>query len=128
MLKRFRNKNSGNHSIALGSNHRVTLNSSGLVPVIIQDAHSREVLRLGYMDFLALQLSQKNGIVFLYRRSKSNLEKMGEKEEVEYRIQSMAMDRAKRALLIEVIPSDGEKAKSNFIYKIIKKTHAAKND
>jgi len=128
MLKRFRNKDSGNHSIALGSNHRVTLNSSGLVPVIIQDAHSREVLRLGYMDFLALQLSQKNGIVFLYRRSKSNLEKMGEKEEVEYRIQSMAMDRAKRALLIEVIPSDGEKAKSNFIYKIIKKTHAVKND
>ena len=50
----------------------------GLVPVIIQDATTLQVLMLGYMDRPALEATVKSGLVTFYSRSKQRLWQKGE--------------------------------------------------
>ncbi|NGM90435.1 bifunctional phosphoribosyl-AMP cyclohydrolase/phosphoribosyl-ATP diphosphatase, partial [Parapusillimonas sp. SGNA-6] len=50
----------------------------GLVPVIIQDAQTLEVLMLGYMNEAAWQKTQSEGKVTFYSRSKNRLWTKGE--------------------------------------------------
>ena len=45
----------------------------GLIPAIVQDADTHQVLMLAYMDREALQLSQEKGEVWLWSRSRSSL-------------------------------------------------------
>lgn len=51
---------------------------NGLVPVIIQDARSLQVLMLGYMNEEALLKTQEEGKVTFYSRSKQHLWTKGE--------------------------------------------------
>ncbi len=51
---------------------------NGLVPAIIQDASTKKVLMLGYMDDAALTKTQKTGKVTFYSRSKKRLWTKGE--------------------------------------------------
>lgn len=53
-------------------------NPDGLVPAIIQDARTKNVLMLGYMDEEALQKTQETGKVTFYSRTKSRLWTKGE--------------------------------------------------
>ena len=46
---------------------------NGLIPVIIQDYLSLQVLMLGYMNEKALEISQSSGNVTFYSRSKKRL-------------------------------------------------------
>jgi phosphoribosyl-ATP pyrophosphohydrolase/phosphoribosyl-AMP cyclohydrolase len=50
----------------------------GLVPAIIQDADTKEVLMLGYMDEDAVKQTRKTGLVTFYSRSKQRLWTKGE--------------------------------------------------
>lgn len=50
----------------------------GLLPVIVQDADTRQVLMLGYMDRAALAETLKSGFVTFYSRSKQRLWQKGE--------------------------------------------------
>ena len=52
--------------------------SDGLVPAIIQDAASRQVLMLGYMNEPAYKQTKKSGKVTFYSRSKKRLWVKGE--------------------------------------------------
>jgi phosphoribosyl-AMP cyclohydrolase / phosphoribosyl-ATP pyrophosphohydrolase len=52
--------------------------TQGLVPAIIQDATTRQVLMLGYMNEEALQKTQAEKIVTFYSRSKQRLWTKGE--------------------------------------------------
>jgi phosphoribosyl-AMP cyclohydrolase / phosphoribosyl-ATP pyrophosphohydrolase len=52
--------------------------TQGLVPAIIQDANTRQVLMLGYMNEEALQKTQAEKIVTFYSRSKQRLWTKGE--------------------------------------------------
>ena len=49
-----------------------------LIPTIIQDAQTREVLMLGYMNDDALAQTRKTGLVTFYSRSKKRLWQKGE--------------------------------------------------
>ena len=51
---------------------------NGLVPAIIQDAFTKQVLMLGFMDREALEKTQKEGRVTFYSRSKERLWTKGE--------------------------------------------------
>ena len=51
---------------------------NGLVPVVIQDATTLQVLMLGYMDRPALEATAKSGLVTFYSRSKQRLWQKGE--------------------------------------------------
>ena len=53
-------------------------NSDGLVPAIIQDAKTKNILMLGYMNEEALQKTQETKQVTFYSRSKQRLWTKGE--------------------------------------------------
>ncbi len=52
--------------------------NQGLIPVIVQDARSRKVLMLGYMNREALEQTLKEKVVTFYSRSKGRLWTKGE--------------------------------------------------
>lgn len=50
----------------------------GLIPAVVQDANSGQVLMLGYMDEAALAHTKGTGFVTFYSRSKQRLWTKGE--------------------------------------------------
>jgi phosphoribosyl-AMP cyclohydrolase len=54
------------------------LDTNGLVPAIIQDAETREVLMLGYMNKESLRLTVESGHVWFFSRSRQKLWHKGE--------------------------------------------------
>ncbi len=52
--------------------------TNGLVPVIVQDCRTREVLMLAYANGEALELTRKTGYAHYYSRSRDRLWKKGE--------------------------------------------------
>ena len=48
-------------------------NEKGLIPAIVQDADSGDVLMLGYMNKESLELTLSNGEVWFYSRSRQEL-------------------------------------------------------
>ena len=51
---------------------------NGLMPVVVQDAQSREVLMLAYANPEALALTQETGLAHYYSRSRDQLWQKGE--------------------------------------------------
>ena len=56
----------------------LTFNEQGLIPAVIQDAGTRQVLTLCYLNRAALRKSLETGTVYLYRRSQGRLMQKGE--------------------------------------------------
>jgi len=50
----------------------------GLIPVIVQDAMTREVLMMAYASDEAIRLTQETGLAHYYSRSRKKLWKKGE--------------------------------------------------
>src|SRR3989338_2727419 len=59
-------------------NRILIFNEQGLIPTVIQDAKSRQVLTLCYLNREALKKSLGTGEVYLFRRSQNRLMKKGE--------------------------------------------------
>ena len=53
-------------------------NDQGLIPAIIQDAATKQVLTLCYMNDIALKATLETGFVHVFRRSQNKLMKKGE--------------------------------------------------
>ena len=51
---------------------------NGLVPAIVQDASTEQVLMLGYMNAESLKKTQETGLVTFYSRSRKTLWTKGE--------------------------------------------------
>ena len=102
-------KQSGDHSdreeFLIDNQHKIVFNSSGLIPVIIQDDKTSEVLRLGYLNKWALEMSLDDKKVYLFRRSLQRLEVFGEKQGIEYEITTIKLGRNRRSMLFKVIPN-----------------------
>lgn len=103
-----RKKDDSYHSTETGNvfkfddGQKVVLNSRGLIPVVLQDAESRAVLHLGYMDRRALYASMETRIVHIFRRSARQIERYGENAGLECRIESVHLHQSRRALLLTV--------------------------
>lgn len=80
-------------------------NGDGLLPVIIQDDRTLQVLMLGYMNREAYEKSAAEGLVTFYSRTKRRLWTKGETSGNTLTIVSMAMDCDADTLLIRVIPA-----------------------
>jgi phosphoribosyl-AMP cyclohydrolase / phosphoribosyl-ATP pyrophosphohydrolase len=76
----------------------------GLVPAIVQHAHTREVLMLGYMNAAALATTQESGHVTFFSRSKNRLWTKGESSGHFLAFVSVAVDCDEDTLLIQAIP------------------------
>ena len=79
-------------------------NPDGLVPAIIQDAQTKNVLMLGYMNEEALEKTKKTGKVTFFSRSKQRLWTKGEESGNFLNLVDLKIDCDKDTLLISVNP------------------------
>ena len=78
--------------------------SGGLVPAIIQDERSGEVLMLGFMNAQALAETQRTGEVVFFSRSRNKLWKKGESSGHVLRVRELRIDCDADCLLVRVEP------------------------
>jgi len=76
----------------------------GLVPAIVQDTFSKEVLMLGYMNKEALQTTLETGKVTFFSRTKQRLWTKGEFSGNFLLLKSMELDCDQDTLLVRVEP------------------------
>ena len=76
----------------------------GLLPAIIQDATTKTVLMLGYMNEAALANTQESGKATFYSRSKNRLWTKGEESGNFLHLVSLKADCDQDTLLITVRP------------------------
>ncbi|WP_445453299.1 bifunctional phosphoribosyl-AMP cyclohydrolase/phosphoribosyl-ATP diphosphatase HisIE [Flavobacterium sp. 25HG05S-40] len=79
--------------------------NNGLIPVIIQNNETQQVLMLGYMNEEALQKTQEEKVVTFFSRSKNSLWTKGETSGNFLKVISIQEDCDQDALLIQVIPN-----------------------
>lgn len=77
----------------------------GLVPAVIQDADTNQVLMLGYMNQESLEKTKSSGLVTFYSRSKNRLWTKGETSGNTLQLVSLAEDCDNDALLVRVKPN-----------------------
>ncbi len=77
----------------------------GLVPAIIQDARTKNVLMLGFMNKEAFEKTESTGLVTFYSRTKKRLWTKGEESGNILKVVSIADDCDHDTLLIQAIPA-----------------------
>jgi len=96
--------------------------TGGLLPVVVQEVASGEVLMLAYMDEEALNLSLKTGFAHYFSRTKNRIWKKGEQSGNVQKIEDAYLDCDNDTLLIKVEQKGGAAchtgAKSCFFRKI----------
>ena len=114
--------------------------TEGLIPTIIQDATTKNVLMLGYMNEEAFTKTQESGKVTFYSRSKNRLWTKGEESGNFLEFMSFKEDCDQDALLIQANPMGPtchkgndtcweEKNKSNFgFFSELEKTIAKRKE
>jgi phosphoribosyl-ATP pyrophosphohydrolase/phosphoribosyl-AMP cyclohydrolase len=77
----------------------------GLLPAVVQDARSDQLLMVGYMDSAALEATLTDGLVTFFSRSKRRLWRKGETSGNLLRLVSIAKDCDSDALLVRAHPA-----------------------
>ncbi|QWT86971.1 bifunctional phosphoribosyl-AMP cyclohydrolase/phosphoribosyl-ATP diphosphatase HisIE [Chryseobacterium sp. PCH239] len=105
---------------------------NGLVPVVIQDNRTLQVLMLGYMNEEAFEKTKKEGIVTFFSRSKNRLWTKGEESGNFLTVKSIDIDCDQDTILIKAVPKNvvchtgsfscfGEKSTKGFLYELEEK-------
>lgn len=76
-----------------------------LIPCVVQDANSAEVLMLGYMNPEALETTLQKGLVTFYSRSKSRLWTKGESSNNTLELQDISADCDLDSILVLAKPN-----------------------
>lgn len=76
----------------------------GLVPVVVQDYVSSQVLMMGYMNRAALEKTAETGLVTFYSRTKQRLWTKGEESGNSLGLVNVALDCDNDTLLVKVNP------------------------
>ena len=103
---------------------KLKFDDSGLIPAIIIDYYTKEVLTLAYMNKESLEISLKEGKTCFYSRSRKELWRKGETSKNYQHIQNIKSDCDNDALVIEVIkdgPACHTGAESCFMNEIYQK-------
>jgi phosphoribosyl-AMP cyclohydrolase / phosphoribosyl-ATP pyrophosphohydrolase len=79
--------------------------TNGLLPVVVQDAETRIVLMLGFMNREAVEKTQREGIVTFFSRSKSRLWTKGETSGNVLYVEQMLLDCDGDTVLIKARPA-----------------------
>lgn len=80
-------------------------NDKGLIPAIIQDAATGEVLMLGYMNEESLQLTLSSGEVWFFSRSRQELWHKGETSGNIIKVVEIRKDCENNSLLVKASPT-----------------------
>jgi len=81
---------------------------NGLIPVIVQDHRTREVLMLGYANREAVERTLATGRLHFWSRSRGALWLKGEQSGNYLQVRRLALDCDSDTLLAEVEPATGE--------------------
>ena len=81
---------------------KIKFNDKGLIPAIIQDEKTKEVLTLCYMNQDALLKTLEEGKVYVFRRSKGRLMLKGETSGCIQTLRSLSIDCEGNSLLFKV--------------------------
>lgn len=103
---------------------KLKFDDNGLIPAIIIDYYTKEVLTLAYMNKESLDISLKEGKTCFYSRSRKEFWRKGETSKNYQHIQSIKSDCDNDALVIEVIkdgPACHTGAESCFMNEIYQK-------
>ena len=76
----------------------------GLVPAIVQDARTEQVLMLGYMNAESLEKTQETGLVTFWSRSRKELWTKGETSENTLTLETIEVDCDNDTLLVRAVP------------------------
>lgn len=82
----------------------IRFDANGLVPVVIQDATTNEVLTLAYMNAASYQLTCETGEVWLWSRSRQSLWHKGATSGHTQRVVDIRLDCDGDALVVRVEP------------------------
>ena len=77
----------------------------GLLPAIIQDASTEQVLMLGYMNAESLTKTQETGLVTFYSRSRETLWTKGETSGNTLKLVSLEADCDQDTILVRAVPT-----------------------
>ena len=105
---------------------------NGLIPVIIQDDRTLQILMLGYMNKEAFEKTKAEGVVTFFSRSKNRLWTKGEESGNFLKVKNIAIDCDQDTILIKVIPENivchtgsfscfGDKETKGFLYELEEK-------
>jgi phosphoribosyl-AMP cyclohydrolase len=79
--------------------------AGGLLPAVIQDATTKEILMLGFMNAEALAATRASGDVTFFSRSRNKLWRKGESSGHVLRVREIRLDCDEDALLVSVEPA-----------------------
>ncbi|MBQ5482977.1 MAG: bifunctional phosphoribosyl-AMP cyclohydrolase/phosphoribosyl-ATP diphosphatase, partial [Candidatus Methanomethylophilus sp.] len=85
----------------------LTYNKDGLIPVIVQDYRTNEVLMMAYSNEDAVKLMYETGYTHFWSRSRQKLWKKGEESGNVQKIVSIQSDCDDDTLLVRVIQKNG---------------------
>lgn len=83
----------------------IRFNEAGLIPAIVQDAQTREVLMMAWMNAESLQRTLEIGETVFWSRSRQEIWRKGATSGNTQRVVTMHLDCDGDALLIEVEPA-----------------------
>ncbi|ONI44812.1 bifunctional phosphoribosyl-AMP cyclohydrolase/phosphoribosyl-ATP pyrophosphatase [Candidatus Epulonipiscioides gigas] len=81
----------------------INFNEAGLIPAIVQDFHTREVLMLAYMNEESINITKEEGYTCFYSRSRKRLWRKGEESGHKQQVIKMSLDCDADTILIEVV-------------------------
>ncbi|SMD31013.1 phosphoribosyl-ATP pyrophosphatase /phosphoribosyl-AMP cyclohydrolase [Picrophilus oshimae DSM 9789] len=87
--------------MVLMSDYNINFND-GIVPVVVQDFDTGDVLTLAYMDRNALEMTMKTGYAFYYSRSMKRIHMKGEVSGNTQKVMEIYQDCNDNSLLIKV--------------------------
>ena len=76
--------------------------AQGLIPAIIQDSKTKQVLTLCYMNDIALKATLETGYIHLFRRSQNKLMKKGETSGHTQAVKEFRLDCEGKSLLFVI--------------------------
>lgn len=103
---------------------KLKFDNNGLIPAIVVDYYTKEVLTLAYMNKESLEISMREGKTCFYSRSRKELWRKGETSKNYQHIQNIKSDCDNDALIVEVIkdgPACHTGANSCFMNEIYEK-------
>ena len=85
--------------------NNLQFNEKGLIPAIVQDADTGEVLMLGYMNEEALRRTLSSGEVWFYSRRRQELWHKGETSGIRIKVRSVWKDCDSDTILVKGHPT-----------------------
>lgn len=121
IFKRSKNERTGRRDKLQINGQTLVFNSRGLIPAIIQriKQKNKEVIDLVYMNIEAFDLSIKFRKVYVFRRSKQQVELLGKESENGFQIKSIKLSKNHRSLLITVSADKKLSERQAFITEIL---------